>query len=458
MRTSAFAASRRTRATPSGSFRLTAMPRLLRLLTRYPADSPSLCGGHVRDSPPTPGSSTLITSAPRSPMRAPQSWPASTRERSTTRMPSRDSGVGGAVGVLMCATILNMTRLADVLARRILVLDGAMGTMIQAAGLGADDFGGERYEGCNEHLNLTRPDVIRRIHAAYLDAGADVVSTNTFGCAPYVLAEYGLGERAYEIARAGAILARQAAGARFVLGAMGPGTRSISVTRNVTFDEVREAYAVQARGLIDGGVDALLLETQQDTLNVKAAATGVRRAMREAGVDRPLLVSGTIEPTGTMLAGQGVEALYVALEHLDLLSIGLNCATGPEFMTDHLRSLAAIATRFVTVYPNAGLPDERGQYGETPQSLAFKMKRFVDEGWVNLIGGCCGTTPAHIRSLADLARGRPARVPASAEPQAVSGVEVVYPTDDNRPLFVGERTNVIGSRRFKALIIAAQVP
>src|SRR5947208_5135900 len=169
----------------------------------------------------------------------------------------------------MCATILNMTRLADVLARRILVLDGAMGTMIQAAGLGADDFGGERYEGCNEHLNLTRPDVIRRIHAAYLDAGADVVSTNTFGCAPYVLAEYGLAERAYEIARAAAVLARQAAGTRFVLGAMGPGTRSISVTRNVTFDEVREAYAVQARGLIDGGVDALLLETQQATLNVK---------------------------------------------------------------------------------------------------------------------------------------------------------------------------------------------
>src|SRR5438132_1161973 len=248
-----------------------------------------------------------------------------------------------------------MSSLRDALGQRILVLDGAMGTMIQAAGLTAADFGGPAYEGCNEHLNLTRPDVIRRIHAAYLDAGADIVSTNTFGCAPYVLAEYGLGERAYEIARAAAVLARQAAGARFVLGAMGPGTRSISVTRNVTFDEVREAYAVQARGLIDGGVDALLLETQQDTLNVKAAAIGVRRAMREAGVDRPLMVSGTIEPTGTMLAGQGVEALYVALEHLDPVAIGLNCATG-----------------------------------------------------------------------------------------------------GNRPLFVGERTNVIGSRRFKELIVAEQ--
>ena len=349
-----------------------------------------------------------------------------------------------------------MSTLRDALGQRILVLDGAMGTMIQEAGLTAADFGGAAYEGCNEHLTLTRPDVIRAIHAAYLEAGADIVSTNTFGCAPYVLGEYGLAERAYELSRAAARLAREVAGARFVVGAMGPGTRSISVTRNVTFDEVREAYAVQARGLIDGGVDALLLETQQDTLNVKAAAIGVRHAMRAAGVDRPLMVSGTIEPTGTMLAGQGVEALYVALEHLDLFAIGLNCATGPEFMTDHLRTLSAMATRFVSVYPNAGLPDERGQYAETPASLAFKMRRFVDEGWVNIVGGCCGTTPAHTRALRALVAGRPPRVPAAREPQAVSGIEVIYPTDDNRPLFVGERTNVIGSRRFKELIVAGE--
>src|SRR5437762_12480125 len=204
----------------------------------------------------------------------------------------------------MCATILNLTRLADVLARRILVLDGAMGTMIQAAGLGADDFGGERYEGCNEQLNLTRPDVIRAIHAAYLDAGADVISTNTFGCAPYVLAEYGLAERAHEITLAAARLAREAAGDRFVIGAMGPSTRSISVTRNVTFDEVEAAYRLQAAALIAGGVDALLLETAQDTLNLKAATIGVRAAMREAGRALPLMISVTIEPMGTMLAGQ----------------------------------------------------------------------------------------------------------------------------------------------------------
>ena len=272
----------------------------------------------------------------------------------------------------------SMSALRDALTRRILVLDGAMGTMLQAAGLTADDFGGARYDGCNEHLNLTRPDVVRTIHAAYRDAGADLVSTNTFGGAPYVLGEYGLAERAYEIARAGARLAREVAGDGFVVGAMGPGTRSISVTRNVTFDEVLAAYEVQARGLVDGGVDALLLETCQDTLNVKAAALGVRRALAAAGAAVPLWVSATIEPTGTMLAGQGVEALYVALEHLDLFAIGLNCATGPEFMTDHLRSLAAMSTRFVSVYPNAGLPDERGQYAETPESLAFKMRRFVN--------------------------------------------------------------------------------
>ncbi len=350
-----------------------------------------------------------------------------------------------------------VTTLREALSRRILVLDGAMGTMIQAQNLGPEDFGGPQYEGCNEFLNLTRPDVIRDIHAGYLEAGADVISTNSFGCAPYVLAEYGLAERAHEITLAGARLAREAAGDRFVLGAMGPSTRSISVTRNVTFDEVRDAYALQARALVEGGVDALLLETAQDTLNVKAAAIGIRAALAGLGVERPLMVSATIEPMGTMLAGQGVEALYVALQHLGLFAIGLNCATGPEFMTDHLRTLASMATCFVSVYPNAGLPDERGQYGETPESLAFKLKRFVEEGWVNLVGGCCGTTPAHIRAIAALVRDRAPRAPAPREPQGISGVEVFYPTDDNRAVFVGERTNVIGSRRFKELIVNEQI-
>jgi 5-methyltetrahydrofolate--homocysteine methyltransferase len=346
-----------------------------------------------------------------------------------------------------------MRDLREALARRILVLDGAMGTMLQAAGLTAEDFGGAALDGCNEHLNLTRPDVVRDIHRAYREAGADCISTNTFGCAPYVLGEYGLADRAEEICRAAARLAREGAGEAFVLGAMGPSTRTITVTRNVTFDEVRAGYRVQAAGLIAGGVDALLLETVQDTLNLKAAALGVRDALAAAGVELPMMVSVTIEPTGTMLAGQAVEALWASLEHLRVFSVGLNCSTGPEFMTDHLRSLSALATAFTSVYPNAGLPDERGQYGETPSSLAFKLTRFLDEGWVNLVGGCCGTTPAHIAALAAIARGRAPRTPPAALVPAVSGIEVLYPADDNRPVFVGERTNVIGSRKFKELVV-----
>jgi 5-methyltetrahydrofolate--homocysteine methyltransferase len=350
--------------------------------------------------------------------------------------------------------------LGDVLRQRILVLDGAMGTMIQGRGPTAADFGGPQYEGCNEQLNLTRPDVIADIHAAYLEAGADLISTNTFGCAPYVLGEYGLSDRCHDIALAAARICRAAVDRafaadrpRFAIGAMGPGTRTITVTANVTFEEVREGYYRQARALIEGGMDALLLETCQDTLNVKAAAIGVRQAMAEAGVTLPLMVSGTVEPMGTMLAGQDVDALYASLEHLDLFSIGLNCATGPEFMTDHLRTLSDVATCFVTVYPNAGLPDEHGHYEETAESLAHKMRRFIDEGWVNVVGGCCGTTPDHTRALAALVAGRGPRVPASHRAPAVSGIESVYPSEDLRPVIVGERTNVIGSRRFKELIV-----
>src|SRR2546425_12992128 len=213
MRTSARATSRRKTSTPSGALRPSAMSRLLRLMTRYAADAPSLWGGHVRDSSPAPVSSILMTSAPRSASNMAQKGPARTRERSSTRTPS-----SARAGRVMCVTITFMNRLREALTRRILVLDGAMGTMLQARSLTAADFGGALYEGCNEHLNLTRPDVIRAIHAAYLEAGAEIVSTNTFGCAPYVLGEYGLAERAGEIARAGARLAREAAGDRFVVG------------------------------------------------------------------------------------------------------------------------------------------------------------------------------------------------------------------------------------------------
>ena len=269
------------------------------------------------------------------------------------------------------------SRLARAFEGRILLMDGAMGTMIQARDLSAADFGGPSLEGCNEHLNLTRPDVIRAIHEAYLDAGADLISPNCFGCAPYVLAEYGLTDHCYEITLAGARLARAAADSRatperprFVLGAMGPGTRTITVTGGVTFEGLQGTYYVQAQGLVEGGVDLLLVETSQDTRNIKAAVLAIQKLSKEIGTRVPYVISVTIEPMGTMLAGQTVEAMWASLRHTHPLAFGMNCATGPEFMTDHIRTLSSVTGEFVSCYPNAGLPDEEGKYLETPTSLA----------------------------------------------------------------------------------------
>jgi 5-methyltetrahydrofolate--homocysteine methyltransferase len=351
--------------------------------------------------------------------------------------------------------------LHEALAARVLVLDGATGTALQARDLGAADFGGPELEGCNENLCATRPDVVADVHRGYLAAGADVVETNTFGATPLVLAEYGLAERAFWLNRRAAELAREACARfatperpRFVCGSMGPTTRAISVTGGVTFEELQENFYVQASGLMAGGADYLLLETCQDTRNVKAGLLGIERAFAEAGWRLPVAVSATIEPTGTMLAGQDAEALAVSLAHADLLYLGLNCATGPDLMTDHVRTLAELARTRVACVPNAGLPDEEGCYTQGPEQLAAALGRFVDNGWVNLVGGCCGTTPAHVAALARLAAGaRPRRVPDHYR-AFVSGLEAVELTEDNRPLLVGERTNVLGSRKFKRLIAA----
>ncbi len=275
--------------------------------------------------------------------------------------------------------------LSDALETRVLCMDGAMGTMLQDARLTPADFGGPALDGCNENLVRTRPDVILGIHRAYLQAGADIIETDTFGSTSIVLAEYGLAHRAREISRRAAELARQAADEiatslkpRWVAGSMGPTTKAISVTGGVTFDALREAYYEQAAGLIEGGADILLLETCQDTRNVKAGLLAIARLRREIGVEIPVMVSCTIEPTGTMLAGQTADAFYVSIAHAGLLSIGLNCATGPEFMTDHIRTLNEIASTRISCYPNAGLPNAEGQYDETPQSLAREIERFVD--------------------------------------------------------------------------------
>jgi 5-methyltetrahydrofolate--homocysteine methyltransferase len=355
-----------------------------------------------------------------------------------------------------------LSALQEALENRILILDGAMGTMLQQRHLTAGDFGGAALEGCNENLVRTRPDVVLEIHRAYCAAGVDIVETNSFGGAGIVLAEYGLENDAWAINLKAAQLARQAADEfstaskpRFVAGAMGPTTKSISVTGGVTFNQLTENFYVQAGALLEGGSDLLLLETCQDTRNVKAALVAIERLRRELGREIPIMISGTIEAGGAMLAGQTAEALYSSVCHADLLSIGLNCATGPEFMTDHLRTLSQMSRFPISCYPNAGLPDEEGCYRETPELLAAKLEHFVDQGWLNLVGGCCGTTEAHIRAIAQMAAGkRPRVLPERSHRSYYSGVDLVEAGEGNRPLIVGERTNMIGSRLFKNLVTA----
>lgn len=342
---------------------------------------------------------------------------------------------------------------------KILILDGAMGTMIQNAELSAEDYGGDALEGCSEILNQTRPDLIQKIHESYLSAGADIIETNTFGATPIVLAEYGLQNKTEELNSQAVECAKRAVAKytteeqpRYIAGAMGPTTKTLFVTGGVTFEELVRAYYLQARALLAAGVDLLLLETAQDTLNVKAGTIAIQQASEELGITVPLMISGTIEPMGTTLAGQNIEAFYLSLKHVHPFSIGLNCATGPEFMTDHLRTLSRLADCAVSCYPNAGLPDEDGRYLETPYALAEKLKQFAEKGWLNIAGGCCGTTPEHIKAIAKALKDISPRKPVGKHLPATSGIEAVYLEEENRPILVGERTNVIGSRKFRQLI------
>ncbi len=349
--------------------------------------------------------------------------------------------------------------LREALAERVLVFDGSYGVALTSAGLTAEDYGGAQFEGCPEALLLSKPQLVTDIHRAYLEAGADLLLTNTFGGTSIVLAEYGLEGRTSEINRIAARIAREAAEAiatpgkpRFVIGDLGPTTKAITVTGGITFEGLRDTFYEQALALADGGVDALLVETQQDTRNIKAALIGIRRAFAEVGFSLPVMVSATIEQTGTMLAGQTVEALAASLTYADLLSIGLNCSTGPEFMTDHIRTLSGASEYFTSVVPNAGLPDEDGLYCETPLQMASVLERFIDNGWVNIIGGCCGTTAEHIRIMAQMADGKRPRVAPKLQQTIFSGIDFVEANDDDRPLIIGERTNEVGSRKFKRLI------
>ncbi len=349
--------------------------------------------------------------------------------------------------------------LHDALASRILVLDGAMGTMIHQVPLSLEtDF--EGHENCPEILAVTRPDLIGGIHRAYFEAGADIVETDTFGGASIVLAEFQLQDRAYELNFAAARLARQVADEmstpskpRFVAGSMGPTTKDLNITATTTFSKLHDAYYQQAKALIDGGADLLLIETAFDTGSLKAGLLAVEKLSRELGVEIPVIASVTIERNGTMLGGQPIDALYASIANHNLLAVGMNCATGPDLMTDHIRTLHDMSSFRISCYPNAGLPNSEGKFGETPQSLAAQLEKFIDHGWLNLVGGCCGTTPDHIRAIAQMAAGKtPRALRPSAHRAYYSNKELVEAEDSNRPLIVGERTNVIGSRLFKNMI------
>lgn len=349
--------------------------------------------------------------------------------------------------------------LINAMNERVLVLDGAMGTAIQNKNLTPDDFGGELYEGCNEYLVITRPDVITEIMEEYVLSGADIIETNTFGGTPLVLDEFSLGNKYYEINRRAAELAREVAEKhstpekpRFVAGSIGPTTKAISVTGGITFEELIQNFEAQAKALYDGGCDYYLIETAQDTRNIKAALIAINNVLSKESEKIPVAVSGTIEPMGTMLAGQSVESLATSLEHVDLLYIGLNCATGPEFMTDHIRTLAQQSGRRIACVPNAGLPDEYGNYLESPEMMSRVLGNFGEQGWLNVIGGCCGTHRGHIAAFAELAKRLKPRQPTPRKGSFISGIENLEVTDDARPLIVGERTNSIGSRKFKRLI------
>ena len=350
------------------------------------------------------------------------------------------------------------------LAERVVVADGAMGTMLQQHDLTLDDFDG--LDGCNEILNVTRPDVVREIHDAYLDAGADCVSTNTFGANLANLGEYDIQGRIYELAHAGAVIARVSADAwsrpdapRWVLGSVGPGTK-LPTLGHVGFATLRDAYDDQVRGMLDGGIDAVLVETSQDLLQAKAAVIGARRAVARAGRPEPvpLIVDVTVETTGTMLLGSEIGAALTTLEPLGIDLIGLNCATGPTEMSEHLRYLSRHAQVAVSCMPNAGLPQltsDGAYYPLTPKELADAHETFVREFGLALVGGCCGTTPEHIRHLADRVRGRDlARRKPRTEPGASSLYQHVPFRQDTSYLSIGERTNANGSRAFRDAMLA----
>ena len=372
-----------------------------------------------------------------------------------------------------------LTLLNNELPRRILILDGGMGTEIQKFRLGEKEYRGKRFaswhrdlKGNNDLLTLTRPAAIGDIHTAYLDAGADIIETNTFNSTRVAMADYGMEELAAELCEAGARLARERCDAaeardgrpRWVAGVLGPTNRTASISprvedagfRNVSFDELVVAYTESARALLDGGSDLLLVETIFDTLNAKAALFAIEEAFAAAGVRVPVMISGTItDASGRTLSGQTTEAFWNSVAHARPISIGLNCALGAKDLRAYIQELARVAPCFTSVHPNAGLPNEMGEYDETPTYTSGILKEFAESGFLNIVGGCCGTTPAHIAAIARAVEGiAPRVIPDVPKRLRLSGLEPLTIGPDTNFVNVGERTNVTGSAKFKKLILA----
>jgi len=369
-------------------------------------------------------------------------------------------------------------KLEDIIKSRILILDGAMGTMIQKNRFGENDYRGERFrdhqkllKGNNDLLSLTKPEIIKGIHREYLESGADIITTNTFNSNSISMADYGMEDLVYELNYASVKLASEAiaefetagsGGSHFIAGTLGPTNRTASMSsdvndpgaRSVSFDQLAEAYAGQARGLIDGGADILLIETIFDVLNCKAALFALETVFEEKGTRLPVMVSGTItDASGRTLTGQTLEAFIVSVSHFPLLSIGLNCALGAEQLRPFIEELSAKTGFFVSVHPNAGLPNQFGEYDQSAEYMASVVEDFMKEGWVNIIGGCCGTTPLHIKRIAELAgKFKPRSVPEIKRYTRLSGLEALVITPETNFINIGERTNVSGSIKFARLI------
>lgn len=355
-----------------------------------------------------------------------------------------------------------MTDFREILKQKIVVFDGATGTHLQGQGLTADDFGGEQYSGCNEYLVVTRPGAVENVHKDYLEAGCDVIETDTFGGTSIVLAEYGLGERSYELNLAAAQIAGRMAREystpahpRFVAGSIGPTTKLPSLG-HISFVDMAAAYKTQASGLVEGGADLLSVETCQDLLQIKAALYGIFQYFEESRRRVPVIASVTVEATGTMLLGTEIAAAIVSLEPFELDAIGMNCATGPKEMSEHVRVLCSSSPKSVFVMPNAGIPENVGghaHYRLTPEEFVNYLSHFVRDLGVNIVGGCCGTTAAHIRRLADAVGGlSPKARSVDFIPSTSSLYQPVPMHIEPPPVLIGERTNANGSKLFRDLL------